>query len=146
MNKLMRAILATILLILPFFSLANDICFKNLIKEDMCALAEKIANEGSKVLPIKVGNNMSIISINSVFNRIIIIAYLNYTKTDLSSIYKGDVSIEKKLNNYMKNYSKSNACMNKQTSSFINLGGEIEYKYVFSDGSIFDTYAITSCE
>ncbi|HCN3290395.1 hypothetical protein ACYAZR_09800 [Klebsiella pneumoniae] len=135
-----------LLLSIPFCSVANELCFKNLIREDMCAYASKIASESGKVLPIKLSDNMSIVSINAIFNKLIFVAYLNYNHDYLSSTYNGDISLEKKLKGVMRNYSKSSVCTNRQTSAFVGLGGEIEYRYVFSDGNIFDTYAITSCK
>ena len=89
---------------------------------------------------------MSIVSINAIFNKLIFVAYLNYNHDYLSSTYNGDVSLENKLKGVMRNYSKSSVCTNRQTNAFVGLGGEIEYRYVFSDGNIFDTYAITSCK
>lgn len=146
MIKTMRAIIATTLFILPIFSFANDICFKNLIKEDMCAHASKISSEAGKSLPIKLNDNMSIISINAILNKVLFVARLNYNHDYLSSVYNGDVSAEKKIKSIMQNYSKSSICTNKQTNAFVGLGGEIEYRYVFNDGNVFDTYTITSCE
>lgn len=146
MIKLVRTITATVLFTLPIFSYANDICFKNLIKEDMCAYASKVASEAGKSLPIKLNDNMSIISVNSIFNKLLFVAHLNYNHEYLSKIYKGDVNLERKLKDTMRNYSKSSICTDRQTRAFVGLGGEIEYRYVFSDGNVFDTYAITSCE
>lgn len=146
MIKPVHAIIATTLFILPIFSFANDLCFKNLIKEDMCAHASKIASEAGKSLPIKLNDNMSIISINAILNKLLFVARLNYNHEYLSSVYNGDMTVEKKLKSIMQNYSKSSICTNKQTEAFVGLGGEIEYRYVFSDGNVFDTYTITSCK
>ncbi|HEA2991436.1 TPA: hypothetical protein RVQ02_004336 [Escherichia coli] len=146
MIKPMHAITATVLFILPIFSFANDICFKNLINEDMCAHANKIASEAGKSLPIKLNDNMSIVSINAILNKLLVVAHLNHNNSYLSKVYNGDVTLENKLKSVMRNYSKSSICSNRQMKAFIHLGGEIEYRYVFSDGNIFDTYAITNCE
>ena len=65
----MHAITATVLFILPIFSFVNDICLKFNKNEDMCAHANKIASEAGKSLPIKLNDNMSIVSINAILKQ-----------------------------------------------------------------------------
>lgn len=133
-----------LLLLIPFWSVANELCFNNLINEDMCAHANKIASEGSKQTPIQLNDNISIVSINSILNRVILVARLNYDYLSLTTNH--DITLEHKTKELIRNLSKYKICTNRQTRAFIHLGGEVEYRYVFSDGNIFDAYTITSCE
>lgn len=133
------------LLFIPFCSVANELCFQNAIKKDVCAYASGIASEVAKVLPIQLSDNMSIVSVDAISNKVVIVAQLDYNYDYLSSVYNGDIAFENKIKETMRIYSKSNICTDKQTSQFVSLGGEVEYKFVFNDGNIFDSYAITGC-
>ncbi|HDU8661597.1 TPA: hypothetical protein RG707_001371 [Serratia liquefaciens] len=140
-----KYLIATTLLLWTSFSQAEN-CMPNLIKEDVCKAAASLAKEGKHSIPIKVSENMQITDIKAENNRLIMTASLSYNSQYLEEAYQHD---EKKLEHaklYGRKHAKNNACTKKPTRSFINLGGQIEYDYVFNDGSIYDIVTITSCQ
>ncbi|MDX7275482.1 hypothetical protein SJ322_24890 [Serratia marcescens] len=138
-------IAAAALIICASFAQA-DTCMPNLIKEDMCKVASNLAIEGKNSIPIKISENMQITDIKSENVRLILTASLSYDLSYLEETYQHDDKKLKQAKDYGREYAKNNACNKKPTRSFINLGGQIEYDYVFNDGSIYDVVTITSCE
>ncbi|MGQ6630770.1 hypothetical protein ACUNDV_23885 [Serratia sp. IR-2025] len=123
-----------------------DKCMPNLVKEDMCKVATKLAMEGKNSIPTKISENMQITDIKSENVRLILTASLSYNLSSLEEAYHHNEENIEQAKNYMRKYAKNNACNKKPTRSFINLGGQIEYDYVFNDGSIYDVVTVTSCE
>lgn len=136
---------AAALLLCASFAQA-DKCMPNLIKVDMCKVATSLASEGKNSIPIKISENMQITDIKSEDSRLILTASLSYNLPDIEEAYQQDEKKIEQAKSYGRTYAKNNACTKKPTRSFINLGGQIEYDYVFNDGSIYDVVTITSCQ
>lgn len=141
----MRILLLIIVLLTPLFSMANDACFPNLIKENMCKHADNLSNEIKKNLPIRLTDNMVLTKIKSVDRRIILSASLSYDFNTLKNIFNDDKDFIEKARCINREMSIKNVCADKHVRAFINLGGEIEYEYIFNDGSIYDVVTITDC-
>ncbi|MEX9223569.1 hypothetical protein AB7W86_07535 [Providencia rettgeri] len=141
MNKL----LLIALLFTPFASLANNPCIPNLINEDMCKIASEATRELKSSLPLKITDTMKITEAVAEQKRIILTASLNYNKETLDSMVANDKELIDKIKNINKRMANKTVCDDANSRSFINLGGEIEYDFVFKDGSIYDIVTVTAC-
>lgn len=141
----MRILLLITVLLTPLFSMANDACFPNLIKENMCKHADNLSNEIKKNLPIRLTDNMVLTKIKSVDRRIILTASLSYDFNVLKNVFNDDKDFIDRARHINREMSIKNVCADKHVRAFINLGGEIEYEYIFNDGSIYDVVTITDC-
>ncbi|MBG6032199.1 hypothetical protein I5E97_14275 [Proteus hauseri] len=141
----MKKTLFVVSLLFPLTTFANDPCIPNLIKEDMCVAAEKIASGVKKSIPIKITDSMKITDVTSEKRRVIMIMSLSYNMNGLTAIANGDNKLLRDIRDFHNKASIQTACGNKYIRSFINLGGEVEYKFTFKDKSIYDVVTITSC-
>lgn len=141
----MKKILFVVSLLFPLTTFANNPCIPNLIKEDMCVAAEKIANGVKKNIPIKITDSMKITDITSEKRRIIMTMSLSYNMNDLTAIDNGDDQLLHEIRDFHNKASIQTACGNKYIRSFINLGGEVEYKFIFKNKSIYDVVTVTTC-
>lgn len=139
--------LLTLLAFISFSSIANEECEPNLIKEDVCKTAHNIAVESQKYLPIKITETMYISSIKSEKNKLIFNAKLSYSESDLQYANKQANIDDDQVKKLIREQTKNRVCLLKTPSkSFINLGGKIEYDYIFNDGTIYDVVTINSCK
>jgi hypothetical protein len=127
-------------------SAANDKCTPNLTKQDMCLYAKKIADELQKELPVKNSENLSLTEVKTENTRVIITGKMNSSSYDLEQVYKSNFANIDKAKGILRSNAKQAVCLDKYLSSFINLGGSIQYEYILSDGKLFDMVAVTSCK
>lgn len=142
MNKFILAVL----LFVPVVSLADNSCIPNLIKEDMCVSAKKITTAMQKELPVKITENMVITTATAEQRRVILTASLSYNLDTLINMADGDKEFIAKARAINKKVSRKTICENREIRAFINLGGEVQYDYIFNDGSVYDIVTITSCD
>ncbi|WP_261246187.1 hypothetical protein [Serratia fonticola] len=140
-----KTLLYIALSVAPFYASADNKCTPNLTKQDMCIFAKKLADEVKKELPIKNSDSLNLIEVKADNTRVILTGELKETRLSLENTYKiKGISIEEG-EQMLRINSKKIACSSKPLASFINLGGVVQYEYVFSDGRLFDIVAITSC-
>ena len=136
-----------VLAAVPFCaSAANDKCAPNLTKQDMCIFAKKLADEFQKELPIKVSDNILLTEVKTENTRVIITGAMNVTSYQFERNLNNNHTNIDKVKDILRSNAKESVCLNKQLTSFINLGGVIQYEYVFSDGKLLDVTAVTSCK
>ncbi|HBE9081432.1 hypothetical protein [Serratia fonticola] len=136
-----------VLAAVPFCaSAANDKCAPNLTKQDMCIFAKKLADEFQKELPIKVSDNILLTEVKTENTRVIITGAMKVTSYQFERNLNNNHTNIDKVKDILRSNAKESVCLNKQLTSFINLGGVIQYEYVFSDGKLLDVTAVTSCK
>lgn len=141
----MDKLLLIALLFTPLASLANNPCIPNLINEDMCKIASEATRELKGSLPLKITDTMKITEAVAEQKRIILTASLDYNKETLDSMVANDKELIDKIKDINKRMANKTVCDDANSRSFINLGGEIEYDFVFKDGSIYDIVTVTAC-
>lgn len=124
----------------------SNTCTPNLIKEDMCIQAKKLAGNVQKELPIKSGDNLYITNVKADNTRVIITAEMKYNRNALEHAYQNNDSDIDKAKKILSYNAENSVCQNKILMSFINLGGVIQYEYVFNDGNLFNIVAVSSCK
>lgn len=135
-----------VLAAVPFCaSAANDKCAPNLTKQDMCLYAKKISDKLQKELPIKNSENLSLTEVKTENTRVIITGKIKSTSYDIERTYNNNFVNIDKAKEILRGNTKKITCIDKYLTSFINLGGVIQYEYVLSDGKLFDIVAVTSC-
>ncbi len=131
---------------MPFFASAdNDKCTPNRTKQDMCIFAKKLADGLQKELPIKNSDNLSLTDVKTENTRVIITGSMKGTSFDFERNFNNNHTNIDKVKDVLRSNAKESVCLNKHLASFINLGGVIQYEYVFSDGKLLDVIAVTSC-
>lgn len=142
----MKITLFYLIFIFPAVAFANNTCIPNLIKEDMCVSAKKITTAMQKELPVKITENMAITTATAEQRRVILTASLSYNLDTLINMADGDKEFIAKARAINKKVSRKTICENREIRAFINLGGEVQYDYIFNDGSVYDIVTITSCD
>lgn len=142
----MKIILFYLIFIFPAVAFADNACIPNLIKEDMCVSAKKITTAMQKELPVKITENMVITTATAEQRRVILTASLSYNLDTLIDMAGGDKEFIAKARAINKKVSRKTICENREIRAFINLGGEVQYDYIFNDGSVYDIVTITSCD
>lgn len=112
----------------------------------MCIYAKKIAGELQKELPIKNSENLYITEVKTENTRVIITGEMKNTRNALDKAYNNNYANIEKAKGILRSNAKQAVCLDKYLTSFINLGGVIQYEYAFSDGKLFDIVAVTSCK
>ena len=113
---------------------------------NVCDIAQEKAKNMSELLPISVDPITTITSANADGKRVRITIKYGITKDDFKGManYAGIPHED-----YMKTFSnqaRASTCTNQADRMFIvALGGEIEYVYLYRDGSIATTGLITKC-
>jgi hypothetical protein len=138
-------LIATIFLLGPSYAIADE-CTPNLTKQDMCIYAKKIAGELQKELPIKNSENLYITEVKTENTRVIITGEMKNTRNALEKAYNNNYANIEKAKGILRSNAKQAVCLDKYLTSFIDLGGVIQYEYAFSDGKLFDIVAVTSCK
>lgn len=135
------------LALIPFYAAAvTDQCRSNIENEDMCVHAKQIAKQIKKGRPIESDDLVNIIDVKSEGKRIIVTTEMNTTRDSLENTYKRKgVSLVDGTTMLRANATEV-ACGSKLLTAFVNLGGVMQYEFVFSDGSLFDIVAVTSCK
>lgn len=135
------------LALIPFYTTAaNDKCKSNISNEDMCANAKQIAKLWKSALPISEDDRVNVTDVKAENNRVILTTQLKITRRTLENTYKNnDVSLAEGTNS-LRAGAKDIVCTNETLTAFVNLGGVMQHEYVFSDGSLLDIVAITSCK
>ncbi|MEQ4787953.1 hypothetical protein ABN070_14910 [Morganella morganii] len=125
---------------------AKSTCMSNLTQQDMCIVAKKITSAMQKELPVKITENMVITTATTEQRRVILTASLSYNLDTLIDMADGDKEFITKAKAINKKVSRKTICENREIRAFINLGGEVQYDYIFNDGSVYDIVTITSCD
>lgn len=141
-----KALIYITLSAISFYASADNKCTPNLTKQDMCIFAKKLADELQKELPIKNTDNLSLTEVKTENTRVIITGSMKVTSYDFERSFNSNYTNIDKVKDILRSSAKESVCLNKQLTSFINLGGVIQYEYVFSDGKLLDVTAVTSCK
>lgn len=141
-----KTLLYIALSLVPWYASADNKCTPNLTKQDMCIFAKKLADELQKELPIKNSDNLSLTEVKTENTRVIITGAMKIASYEFERSFNNNYTNIDKVKELLRSNAKESACLNRQLKSFINLGGVIQYEYVFSDGKLLDVIAVTSCK
>jgi len=136
------------IVVLTFLSIAwdanaKDSCVANMVGVDICAKAKEIASEFQKHLPIVMSHNLSIVSAAAMGPLVAIQAKHSLAKAEVDSAY---AQAGMDLRRSMETATTGIICEEESpTRAFVNLGGEIQYLYLFSDLQSLRV-SIKSCE
>ncbi|KGP45059.1 hypothetical protein [Morganella morganii] len=142
----MRKILLVAMLSVSLSTLADNPCMPNLIKEDMCVAASKFAVEINRDIPVDLGGGIKLTAVKAEQRRVILAVTFPYNMDVLKSTVSDDKKVIDDSKAISRKVMKTNLCTSKTTRAFINLGGEIQQDSFFSDGSIYDSLTVTSCD
>lgn len=124
----------------------NNKCTPNTTNQDMCIFAKKLADEVQKELPIKNSDDLYLTEVKTDKTRVIITAKMKYSSNELKNTLKIKGNNIDAAKASLRTNAENSVCSNKQLSAFINLGGIMQYEYVFNDGKLLDIVAVTSCK
>lgn len=141
----MKNILIPALLILSPLALA-DYCTPNLIKENVCELAKKVADGGNKNTPNKISEEMTLLTYKTDGVKLTGLVRFSYNQKLLDLKTNGNQEALSKIESMVKQGAINSVCNGKATKAFINLGGEVEYDYIFNDGSSYTKFTISTCD
>ena len=113
---------------------------------DVCKMARKMAHEMAPLLPIRLNSNLVVQTVVAVKGSISITAILEYSKSHLERLLSSSGMNNNEMLKIMNKHAKDGFCQpNTPNKSFIDLGGVVEYRYRFNDGSIYTQQRIDSC-
>lgn len=128
-------------LLTVIFILSTSIVFA----KDVSQIAKEIQQEVSNQLPQKLSKNLLLRSVMSNEETLIFNVMLLYNKDFLQDRLKQSGRTMDSIKNQMKGMAKKTICSSPITSSFINLGGKIHYKYIFQNGEHYLLKEVNSC-
>ena len=124
---------------------ANEFCINNMLKDNVCKVAERWADESRGYLPVAVGDGVFITAANANDNVYSLTLKLPYdrTKHELAQMDAG-LTADTSRSLYFDSV-KGIACDNELTNSFIGMGGHIRYIYRYEDNELLYEFYISSC-
>jgi len=112
---------------------------------DLCATARTISDRLAPALPMRVSAEMTITMIMASGNRVIMTATWELTEAQ----YREQLTIRhitpEQFEAHMQRLTQRLACGKEAASAFVNLGGQIQYSYVSSDGHPIVAPIIDNC-
>jgi len=124
---------------------ADEFCINNMLKDNVCRIAERWVDESRGYLPVAVGDGVFITAANAKDNVYSLTLKLPYdrTKHELAQMDAG-LTADTSRSLYF-NSVKGIACNNEITNSFIGMGGHIRYIYRYEDNELLYEFYISSC-
>jgi len=127
--------------------IAEDSCFTEFTKFNMCKKARELSDGMANMLPMKISQNMAWESVASFGKTIQGQIRLGYTRKHLEEQYKKSGLPISQAKQAMEK-SAHNICKQEDPAAraFIGLGGNFRYIYSFIDGEHFITIDINNCD
>ena len=144
--KSMKIINIIFLYILSLPALSSGVCISNSSGQNACEAAKKLAGDLSLILPLRLDDEVTLVSATYSKNMVSLTSILSYTKMDLEIMVLKRGKNMADLNQLMRKSTVSDICRyNSPTFKFINSGGYFQYIYKFSDGANYLIIDILTC-
>jgi hypothetical protein len=112
---------------------------------DLCARARTISDRLAPALPMRVSSEITITTIVAAGNRVIMTATWELTEAQ----YREQLTIHhimpEQFEAHMQRLTQRLACGQEAAAAFVNLGGQIQYSYISSDGHPIVAPVIDNC-
>jgi hypothetical protein len=111
-------------------------CIPNSINFDVCAEARKMQAGMASHLPMKMNQNMTLLSVIAIEKRVAMTVVWNMSNGELEQTLKISNMTRSDLVEKMRGQTKTMVCSGEKspTAAFVRLGGEIQYMYRTQDG------------
>jgi hypothetical protein len=120
-------------------------CRANYGEVDLCAAARTIRDHIAPTLPVRLAADMSLATITATGRRIVMSATWGLTEAQFREQLTIRHITAEQFAAHLQRLTKRLACSSKPEAAFVTLGGEIEYRYVASDGFAIAAPLIVSC-
>lgn len=112
---------------------------------DLCVQARAYADETAKTLPMRLNQNLTIVTAAAAGKRIIMTAVLAYDRQYLESVAESKGASMQSIDAAMSNTAKAGVCAQSQAKAFVDSGGSVQYQYRFRDGTSYLNPVVSSC-
>lgn len=114
--------------------------------KNACSMASNLAENMRKVLPMKVSDQVSLESASAERNVVAVTGKFQFDREVAAAFFaKNKLTLEEFQNIYSERV-KPNLCrLNSETREFIESGGVVEYRYLFSDNTPFMKFGVSKC-
>lgn len=123
----------------------QEVCTRNPTQTDVCRVATTISETIAQELPIRLNQSLVLEHIGASENLITMRAVFDYTEARLIDASKTGVTLEK-MKMSVRETATVIACRPKtELRAFIDLGGKLQFVYLFSDKAHFLTGNVHHC-
>jgi hypothetical protein len=112
---------------------------------DLCAQARAYADYSAKQLPMRISQNLTIMTIFAAGKRVTMTAVLAYDRQYLESLAASKGVSMQSIDSAMIKTAQTGACSQTAVKTFIDNGGSVQYLYRFRDGSNYLNPVVSSC-
>jgi hypothetical protein len=112
---------------------------------DLCAQARAYADDSAKLLPMRISQNLTIMTIFATGKRITMTAGLSYDRQYLESLATSKGVSMQSIDSAMIKTAQTGACAQGIVRTFIDNGGSVQYLYRFRDGTSYMDPVVSSC-
>jgi hypothetical protein len=146
-------IIQTILLLAVYFGPASPLlgeqgapeCLSKYTKTNVCNIAADIQNKIAGLLPQKLNQNMTLMSVMAVGPSLGAVVVWHMTQADLQTSLDNGLMPISQLRSRLDDFTKKSVCSANFIKSFVRLGGKFSYIYKTSDGYQIHAISITNC-
>ena len=109
-------------------------------------MAKEVAAEVSKDLPQQLAGDMTLTAVAALGSRLIAKAQMDYDRAHTNQVMEKTGWTYEQMMVAHATQTKSDICSSGNTKALIDLGGEVIYKYFYSDGILMTEVSVKSCE
>lgn len=143
--KILSAIVLLPFLVSPSAAADGPECFSKYTKMNICEYARGAHAEMVNVLPMKLSNNVTIVTAVVVGPRLVMGASFQMTKAAAEALATERGITMTAWADKIAEATTNSVCGDKQLSAFVRLGGQVQYVYKTLDGFPIFQPAVTSC-
>lgn len=123
----------------------GEVCTRNPMQVDVCRVATTISETIAEELPIRLNQNLVLQDIGASENLIRMRAVFDYTEAYLTQALSAGITLDT-MRTSVRETAILIACRPKtQLQAFIELGGKLQFMYLFSDKAHFLTVNVDHC-
>jgi hypothetical protein len=123
----------------------EELCTRNSLQVDVCRVATTISQTIAEELPLRLNQSLVLQHIAASDNRIRMRAVLDYTEAHLIQTMRAGVTLDA-MRTSVRQTAIVIMCRPKtQLQAFIELGGQLQFVYLFSDKAHFLTVNVSHC-
>lgn len=126
-------------------SWGQELCTRNSLQVDVCRVATTISETIGRELPLRLGHNLVLQQIDASENLIRMRALFDYTEAYLVEKAEPGVTLDT-MKKSVRESAIGIACRPEtELQAFIELGGQLQFDYFFSDKAHFLTVNVDHC-
>jgi hypothetical protein len=136
---------AAVLVASPAAAFDGPECFSKFTKTNICEFARTAQAEVANGLPMKLNNNVTLVTAVVAGTKLIINASFQMTKAGAEALAAERGITMASWNEKMVEYTRNSVCSDKLLSAFVRLGGQLQYIYKTLDGFPIFQPEVGSC-